>query len=354
MKHTDYLKHGTRILYKGNKLPCYLTFFITSKCNLRCAHCFYWKEINTVRNELTLSEIEKFSKFLGDLLFLALTGGEPTLRPDLAEIAEIFYNNNKVLNYLIPTNGFDTEKIVKSIDLVLHKVPSSVTVDISLDGFKDTHGKIRGAKNAFENAVRTTKELKVLKQKYSNLNIGISMTMTAQNQLELNDLYEFVKNEIKPDSVSLSLVRGDVKDKTSKNINIENFESLAGKISADSKGFSGFPFSSFTSAISSINRELVAKTIKEQAWFMPCYVESINAVVYPDGDVYFCELLDEKLGNLRDSDYDFGKIWYSPEANDIRRLINKQKCFCIHDCNMYTNILFSPKYFCKMLVRMIK
>ncbi len=48
--------------------PFYVIFYITSRCNAKCMHCFNWKLIeNTAeRKELTLDEIEQIAKKWGD------------------------------------------------------------------------------------------------------------------------------------------------------------------------------------------------------------------------------------------------------------------------------------------------
>ena len=58
-----------------------------------CSHCFYHDSLNKKMNELSLDEIDAFTKTMNPLLSLILTGGEPYLRHDLDQIARIFYEN---------------------------------------------------------------------------------------------------------------------------------------------------------------------------------------------------------------------------------------------------------------------
>ena len=54
------------------KRPIYLIYFVTNKCNSKCNHCFYSKKLNVMKNkDLSLEEIEKFSKQLGKLVWLS-------------------------------------------------------------------------------------------------------------------------------------------------------------------------------------------------------------------------------------------------------------------------------------------
>ena len=53
---------------------------------------------------MSLFEIEKISNSLGNFSKLLLTGGEPFLRRDIAELCSIFYHNNNVcLLYTSPS-----------------------------------------------------------------------------------------------------------------------------------------------------------------------------------------------------------------------------------------------------------
>ena len=75
----NYLRSKEKTLHE-KELPDAITFFVTSRCNARCEHCFYWKELNADRDELTLEEINKVATSMSKGLdSLALTGGEPTL-----------------------------------------------------------------------------------------------------------------------------------------------------------------------------------------------------------------------------------------------------------------------------------
>ncbi len=129
-----FCRYIPRIFFKRG-LPLNLIFFITSKCNARCRHCFFWREINKSEVRLTLPEIEKIAKSVPSLLALSLTGGEPFLRADLAEIASIFSRFTSIANLQIPTNGFLTEQIVKTSREILEHCRQDIriVVGVSLD-----------------------------------------------------------------------------------------------------------------------------------------------------------------------------------------------------------------------------
>ncbi|MBI4612840.1 MAG: radical SAM protein [Planctomycetes bacterium] len=86
IEHEDLLaRDRERIL--GDRVPFSVTVELTHRCNLRCVHC-YCPPSAPARGE---QEVEELARLFDELahagtLQLALTGGEPLLRPDFEEI----------------------------------------------------------------------------------------------------------------------------------------------------------------------------------------------------------------------------------------------------------------------------
>ncbi len=87
--------------------------------------------------------------------------------------------------------------------------------------------------------------------------------------------------------------------------------------------------------------ELYIRTLREKRQIIPCYAGLTYGVLDARGDVYLCELLD-KVGNIRDSDCNFEKIWKSEEANKQREFIRNKNCYCTHSCFQISNVLTNP------------
>ena len=97
----------------------YVIFFVTNKCNSKCKHCFYWRNLNSNKNELTLEEIDKITKNSGKIQVLLLSGGEPFLRKDLFEIISLFIKNAGVKVISIPTNAILTKEIKEQTERLI-------------------------------------------------------------------------------------------------------------------------------------------------------------------------------------------------------------------------------------------
>src|ERR671937_1748461 len=98
--------------HQKRQTPPFMIVFINSICNLTCEHCFYWRNLNR-RDDLTYDEFRKLSLELGHFENLNLSGGEPFLRPEFAEICSLFIENNGVKQIYVPTNGYFTERTEK-------------------------------------------------------------------------------------------------------------------------------------------------------------------------------------------------------------------------------------------------
>lgn len=128
-----------------------MQWHITGNCNLKCSHCYH-----TSYNDkgFTLPELEHILEQYKDLLKLwrkskrvyghiTVTGGEPFLHEDFMDLLDIFSAHKDVFTFAILTNG---TMITPDMAQTLKKVHPRF-VQISIEGSKETHDAIRGAKN---------------------------------------------------------------------------------------------------------------------------------------------------------------------------------------------------------------
>ena len=71
----------------------------------------------------------------------------------------------------------------------------------------------------------------------------------------------------------------------------------------------------------------------------PCMAGVASAQIAPNGDVWTCCVRAESMGNLREHDYDFGSVWRTGKANQLRRSIKNRECYCPLANAAYTNML---------------
>ncbi|HEX6063190.1 MAG TPA: radical SAM protein, partial [Longimicrobiales bacterium] len=106
---------------------------------MKCDHCFYWRSLNQ-KNDLSKEEIFELSRSLGKIENLNLSGGEPFIRKEFAEICRQFIQHNEVREIYVPSNGYFTDKTVKAVENVLEEKDLRMfVVEISLDGMPAFH-----------------------------------------------------------------------------------------------------------------------------------------------------------------------------------------------------------------------
>ena len=364
-KPLQFHHHLHKAIFKKNKLPSYFIFYPTSRCNLMCSHCFYHDSLNKKVNELSLEEIDAFTKTMDPLLSLVLTGGEPYLRHDLDQIVRIFYENTKTPMVTIPSNGWYLDKMSLQIKNMMKWCPDLILNQlISLDGLEEEHDEIRmkglkkglGAKGSFQKALNSMNLIKELQKEFGRINLGVQMTFTSQNQHKIIDSIKGIYELTKPDNITIALVRGDPKEKVNVNLDIKLYQNAIKyrdslfyekKMSGHAK-FSGNKLATAGRIILGQKTQEIYETGQYQ---MPCYAGNLSGVMYPEGQVYPCEILDKShlIGSIREFNLDFRKLWLSQKAKEEVDFIKKTKCFCTHECFNSVNILFNPKFYPKIL-----
>jgi len=328
--------------------PIYLLFFITARCMGRCRHCFYWKELNQPKKELSLDEIEKLSKSIGRLLQLTITGGEPLLRDDLEQVFAIFYQHNKPFDFGLATSGFYPEKLEKLARWVLENLKeSNFTIGLPIEGLPELNDWIRGVDGFFERTRESILRLRKLKEKFPQLTILVDITASAYNQDQLEETYYMVRDELAPDLINLIIVRGEPKEKEAKELDPQKIRQAVKLIEEEARRrkIAGYKFySRLLLAKDNLLRRVALEVFEGKSPRLRCQAGRLIGVIYPEGEVYPCELLDKPMGSLREAGYDLKKIWHSQKAAEIRRWIRKEKCRCYHQCFLSPSLFFDPLY----------
>ena len=344
-------RHAPSALWKRD--PIQLTFFVTRACNANCPFCFYLKDKENKKikePELSLEEITKISKSMGDLLWLLFSGGEVYLRRDIADITKTFYDNNKPAIITLPTNGLLPDVIFeKTEEILVHCKKSVVAVKLSLDGIGEEHDKIRETPGNFEKMMETYEKLSPLLEKYPNFELGINTVFCSQNQDRMDDVIDFVRNLENIKTHTLSMIRGELADESYKDTDPGLYRKAVEKMEADLKegkaNIYRFAGARLKAAQDILQRRLIHETEQKQKRLIPCYAGTLNIVLAENGDVFPCETLSDKMGSVRDYDFDIKRLLNSKEAKSAAREIRKGGCHCSHECYFMTNILFNPKMY---------
>lgn len=327
------------------KTPPVLTLFVTNECNSHCQHCFYWKNLGAKKVRISLEQIEALSGDLGDLELLLISGGEPFLREDLAEIIKIFYENNHLKSTSIPTNCLTPQVVEKQVIKILKTCPKLlVVIPLSLDGDEETHDQIRGIKGNFKKVQETYLRLIKLKEKYPNLRIRINATIFDRNYKGLFKLIDHLP-ELFPDcwTLSLCLMRGDPRNRNLELPNIKEIRKLFDYKDEKFKGKRPWNYVFLERVIMSAQ----IKILQEKKQFVPCESGRLLAVVHEDGTLGHCEDWGGEVGNLKEES--FAALWQGKRARYLRNKIERKDCYCTHEICLFTSLLAHPLGWLKLL-----
>ncbi len=128
----------------------------TLRCNLKCRHC--GSDCKQIANTPDMPK-EDFFKVLDGIathtdphkVFVIVSGGEPTMRPDLEECGKGIYSRGFPWGMVTNAYGLTPERYSRLLRSGLH------SMTISLDGLQENHDWLRGMPNSFERASRAIK-----------------------------------------------------------------------------------------------------------------------------------------------------------------------------------------------------
>jgi MoaA/NifB/PqqE/SkfB family radical SAM enzyme len=152
---------------------------VTWKCNQRCKTCNIWQtyqgNAESIKEEFTLEEYEFFLKSSG-LMWVSLTGGEPTLRPDIAEILSI--SSCHLLKVNITTNGSNPVLLEQGIRQAL-KFDALISCNLSCEGDEQTHNAFVGKKDSWGSMIESVQRLKLLRN--NRFSVKLETIISAEN-----------------------------------------------------------------------------------------------------------------------------------------------------------------------------
>ncbi len=348
MRIFDRVARYLRITWRNHQdlpSPPFLILFINSICNMKCDHCFYWRNLNR-KDDLTKEELFALSRSIGRIENLSLSGGEPFLRREFAEICRQFIRHNKVRQIYVPTNGWYTQKTVEQISLVLQERELDLFVaELSLDGMPEFHDKFRVAPGSFQRAMQTYDALAELHERDQRLRIHAVSTATDINMHEIKRLTSYLFDRCpKMDHHNLAIIRGDRKDPSLQGPDLQQYSELYQYFR---RLWTSRETGRYGSLVEPMLQWAKVRTITERTQVIPCRAGRISAVVYSNGDVSVCEL-HKPLGNLRERS--FWEIWNSADARRLRQSIAMKECYCTTEVFLWPSIVHQPMQLAKAML----
>jgi Fe-coproporphyrin III synthase len=174
------------------RLPL-ITLYLTERCNSRCVTCDYWRHGRVDMN------LESVTQLLPSLVQLQtrvvlISGGEPLLNPEWADIAQLLKENG--LQLWLLTSGLSLAKHARRASQLFH------AITVSLDGTdRATYTAIRGL-DAFDKVCAGI-------QAAATAGVPVSVRVTLQ-QANFRQLPEFVELARRVGARQISFLAVDV------------------------------------------------------------------------------------------------------------------------------------------------
>lgn len=330
----------------------YLIFYVTNRCNFKCNFCFYYEEIEKGQktNELSLEEIRKISENSGPLIQLSVTGGEPFLCEDLAEITGFFIKNNFVKYITIPTNASLTSKMVNYLENVLPKYPDAYfRIPFSIDGIGEAHDKYRSAPGSYKKIQKSYKALSLLRKRYPNLVLDSNTVFTSDSEDTILGTIRAIHHYFNFDNISITYVRGDTKNLALKKTSFQKYIEANNYLqSLERKKEKRFLYP-FWRAVRDVSREYLIKTVLNDQFITPCTAGKKILIISETGELYPCEILKRSMGNVRDFNFDIKKVVSNTENQRLLKWIKDSKCKCSFECALAANVVWGKFSYFKLL-----
>lgn len=344
LSYLTYRIHDGRSYY-----PETVDLFLTYRCNLRCKMCGQWGVAGTskdmspeeLKSELSLDEIYKI---INDIKTfkpnVTLFGGEPLMYSNWEKVVSRIKQEGMRCNMI--TNGISLEKYANSIiDLGVDEII------FSLDGPREVHDEVRGAKGTFDRASRGLKLIRDIKRKSGTGKpvVSISSTIFEINYKRLDELIS-IAEELMASTITFHHLIFLSQERYNQHNNI--FKGYYGMVCNDWKGFvrDSLPdidvdflirkmedikkrdskvkiafYPNFTDE--EIRRYYTEFDFVSSGYGKRCLSPWMVSYIFPDGSVRPCQSLNFSAGNVRDSA--FSRIWNNEKYMRFRKITKKEK-----------------------------
>ncbi|MSN26495.1 MAG: radical SAM protein [Geobacter sp.] len=297
--------------------PEALSIEITRRCIARCVMCNIWQAPEN-QPELSLDDwLEVLgSPVLSELKELDITGGEPFLRNDLAQLLLGVSRLKKerlpqLRSIAITTNGFLTEKVLSVVSSVvgtLERSGISLVFACGLDAVGEVHNRIRNFPGGWDRLHATIEGLKSLREHHPSLVIGIKTTVTRHNIDELEQVCSYA------DQQGLFTIISPYILTSNRYANIAQKEMLA--FSAAERDKLKVFYDSPRFRWSYYRMELL-HFLETGRMEKPCSAGFNYFFIRSTGELFACPIIDASLGNVTETPLE-GLI-SSPEASCFRK-----------------------------------
>ncbi|MCM2266893.1 MAG: radical SAM protein [Elusimicrobiales bacterium] len=310
---------------------------VTHRCDLKCGMCHHWR-LKPAGPEISPSALARLldgTELLKDIKTAVLTGGEPFLRPDLAELAGVIAARFPKISLGVLSNLSNGPLLFKGLEKLLAKVPAGLWLGSSLDGLGAAHDKVRGSRGAW---ARTMKSARQLRSRFPGISLSFNFTLLPSNAGALFETYLAAKE--------LKIWFGAQKVVNHEGLEAENYtwtravlktalrqtDLVITDICAEHKAFELLMQGRAAQAPWLWNTLIYWLRLRQYLaapgrLMDDCLCGERYAMLSPAGDLFFCPVRKHRaVGNVLEEGFD--KAWRGRRAAAERKAIAAGRCHC--------------------------
>lgn len=326
--------------------PRLLTYIVTFRCNARCVMCDSWRKEG--EDDLSIDEIDRIFGEIGPLHAVRLTGGEPFVRKDFAEIAALAQRRLRPAVLHVTSNGFLTDRIVAFCEQRPREIPLQLLV--SIDGVGAKHDEVRGRRDAWDQSIATVRAL-APRQRELRMRLAVNQTVVdaegARHYTKLRDV-------LRPLGVRNQVVMAY---EASATYSLTRETEVAPRAPGAFATHGAFSRDELATLFDAIEGDLADYPLPERIakrYYLagirsrlldgrgspspPCVALGAHVRLFPNGDVPTCQFNTKRVGNLREQS--FAALWSGEPAARQRAWV-RACAGCWAECEVLPNALYS-------------
>ena len=350
--------HWAASLAQGS--PQYLVLYVTSRCNARCRMCFNWDGMAARRAVPTqsLEELTRLAQTAGRVPHLTLSGGEPLMRDDVAEILHAFHRHAGTPFFTVPTNSLRPDRVGALIHRFADLCPGAfLNFCLPFHGPEAVHDDIMGIPGAFAKRDETLRVVEAARAAHPNISCTLNCVLSQFNHQHWRETLDLALGPYAGIPFGVAYARGVTHERDAVNFPLESYLKMYGELLARRRvGRSLNPYPVLQAAMAREYRDTVAGVVAGRIRNLPCRAGSGMLVVFDDGKVYPCETLvnpecctaaappaDACMGDLHDTGHDLAALLRGGKARNILRWRRQNLCACTWECAVTNSALHSPR-----------
>jgi radical SAM protein with 4Fe4S-binding SPASM domain len=335
----------------------YVIFYVTNRCNFRCRFCFYGAEIEKglKPDEMTVEDVRRLAPTIGPLLQLSLTGGEPFLRKEFAEITGVLLDATEARYVTIPTNASLTDRTVQFLEEILPRFPdTNFRICFSIEGIGEAHDELRSMPGSYRKIQESYEAVSPMRRRFPNLVLDSNSVFTAQSETTLLETVRHLSEAFAFDNISVTYARGDIPDPTLKTQSERRYVEVNEFLESLQRRKENRLLSPVFRATRDVSRHALIRTVFHDEFVTPCVAGRKLVVISETGEVFPCEILGKSMGNLRDHGFDLRALLKRRENDELRNWIVESKCKCSFECALAANMVWNPSMYPRLAVSAVR